>query len=172
MPGYLIVALALLGSAMGDDGYAAPANSGYGAPAASYGAPTAPADNYGVPSYGEPTGYTAPAEPAGGDLFNLDKILELVPFFLAVFAAIIIAQLFAPLLGLLFDAKVGLLAPFGTAKIDLINLVLAPLNLSLCTLNPLAAATGRDHASGFSLNPDVLNAATTFLQNALNKYEE
>jgi len=31
---------------------------------------------------------------------------------------------------------------------------------------------GRDSASGFSLNPDVLNAATLFLQNALNKYEE
>merc|ERR1711936_752579 len=27
---------------------------------------------------------------------------------------------------------------------------------------------GRDSASGFSLNPEVLNAATTFLQNALN----
>ena len=27
---------------------------------------------------------------------------------------------------------------------------------------------GRDHASGFPLNPDVLNAASTLLQNALN----
>ena len=177
MPGYLIVALALLGSVMGDDsGYAAPSNSGYGAPAASYGAPTAPADNYGVPSYGEPTGYTAPAEPAGGDLFNLDKILELVPFFLAVFAAIIIAQLFAPLLGLLFNAKVGLLAPFGNAKIDLINLVLAPLNLALCNIGPpLAVAgtagAGREAASGFFLNPETIDAATKLFTSAMeSKY--
>lgn len=141
----LIIAIALLGAVCADDsGYNAPSAGGYGAPSNGYGAP-ATDDGYGIPtSYEQPTGYqTAPAD-AGGDLFNLDKIIELVPFFLAVFAAIIIAQLFAPLLGVLFDAKVGLLAPFGNAKIDLFNAILTPFNLSLCTITPLAVAGGRN----------------------------
>ena len=173
MARYLVLAFAMIGAAMCDDsGYAAPASS-YGAPS-NYGAPTAPAapsDSYGFTGYEQP-GYTAPAAADdGGDLFNLDKILELVPFFLAVFAAIIVAQLFAPLLGVLFDAKVGLLAPFGNAKIDLINAILTPFNLSLCSVAAdgtlSVAGTGREFSSGFNLSPAVVDTVANLVFSAL-----
>jgi len=168
MARFLIVALSLVGCALADDGYAAP--SGYGAPAG-YAAPSASAD-YGVPSYSEPSGYGAPAE-GGNDLFNLDKILELVPFFLAVFAAIIVAQLLAPLLGVFFNAKVGLLAPLANSKIDLFNAILTPFNLAICTTNPLAVAgtnAGRNLASGFSFDPELVNMITGKLYQAIESY--
>merc|ERR1711936_310517 len=101
MAKYLITTLVLAASALADDSSAYAAPQGYGAPAAEYAA-----ESYEEPSsyYGEP----AEADAGGFDL-DLSKILELLPLFLAVFAAIIVAQLFAPLLGVLFNAKVGLL---------------------------------------------------------------
>ena len=180
MSAYLILALAVVGTVVADDsGYAAPAAaSGYGAPAQSYGAP---ADTYeqpsyapSAPSYNEPQGY-ADYSDEGTDLFKLDKIVELIPFFLAVFAAIIVAQLFAPLLGMLFDAKLGLLAPFGCAKRDLINLVLAPLNLAICDITDPAAPTTecpamkRSLASGFFSDSNTINIAQTLFDAAMER---
>merc|ERR1712154_359316 len=150
MAKYLIALVAIVGCAMADDAsYAAPSVS-YGAPAASYDAPAAeygaPSEGYGAPSqgydaqeYAAPSGYeyTAAQEDDAG--FDLGKITELLPLFLAVFAAIIVAQLFAPL----SDAKVGL-----------INAILAPFNLQLC-----AATIARENlGEGFKFNADsVIN---------------
>merc|ERR1711981_449949 len=111
-----------------------------------------PAAEYTSDSYEQPyDSYEADAVD-GGDLFDLSKILELLPLFLAVFAAIIVAQLFAPLLGVLFNAKVGLLGgvlgPLGGIKINAINAILNPFGLQLCTTaTPPVAFTGRSSAS-------------------------
>ena len=164
--------LALLGAVLGaPDGGSHHAAS---APAASYGAPTggyeqpsyeAPAASYAPASYEQPS-YDAPAtgyaEPTATgydasysdqtyavqdtvDGFDLSKLLELLPLFIAVFAAIILAQLLAPLFMVLFDAKVGLLGgiinPFGQAKLDIVNAILVPLGyrLSNAALNAAPA---------------------------------
>ena len=169
-----LIALACVACVIADDsgynapsgGYASPAG-GYGAPEQAYAQPSAPA-GCDAPQTGYEASYDAPAyeaaADAGGDLFDLSKILELLPLFLAVFAAIIVAQLFAPLLGMLFGAKInlasGLLAPLGDAKIGLINGVLAPFNLALCTITPLAVAAGRSTVArslseGFTMNADT-----------------
>ena len=180
MARFLILAVALVGCVVADDsGYAAP-SGGYAQPAVSsgYGAPQ---DTYAQPSYEpsapsyETSGVSYEAE--GGDLFKFDKLVELIPFFLAVFAAIIVAQLFAPLLGMLFDVKVGLLAPFGCAKRDLINMVLAPLDLAICDISVPAAPTttctakrsfnDQSYATGFFSNPQVLNLVQNTLTSAL-----
>jgi hypothetical protein len=170
------------GLALADDsGYGAPA---YQSAASSYGVPSAPADNYGTPdigygapSYQEPaSGYGAPvADDDGGDLFKFDKILELLPFFLAVFAAIILAQLLTPLLG----ALSGIITPFGNIKIDFINLLLSPFNLAICNTNttPITLAgtpTGRkfSDASGFFSNPEYVDQITSALYDAVKLYQE
>jgi len=108
----LIVVLAVIvGMALADDsgygapssGYAVGGNSGYGAPSSPNDGYGAPNDGYGAPTYQETAPSYAPTgvEAEEKDLFNLDKLLELLPFFLAVFAAIILAQLLAPLLAML-----------------------------------------------------------------------
>ena len=188
MAKYLITTLVLAASALADDssayaapqgGYAAPAAAyapaaptGYGAPDSGYGAPAA---EYAAESYEEPSSYYGePAEAdAGGFDLDLSKILELLPLFLAVFAAIIVAQLFAPLLGVLFNAKVGLLGgvlgPLGGIKGGLINIVLNPFGLQLCTTaTPPVAFTGRSSASGFSLNKDMVDTAANLLYEAVS----
>merc|ERR1712020_74391 len=187
MAKYLITTLVLAAYGLADDtsayaapqgGYAAPsaayapaAPSGYGAPDSGYGAPAA---EYTSDSYEQPYDSYEAAADDGGDLFDLSKILELLPLFLAVLAAIIVAQLFAPLLGVLFGAKVGLLAgvlgPLGSIKIGAINAILAPFGLSLCTVGPPLAQAGRSSASGFELNQDVLDNAATFLYKAIQNY--
>ena len=174
----LIAVFALsCGLALADDsGYGAP--SSYQSAGSSYGVPSAPADNYGtpdvgygVPSYGEPaSGYGAPvAEDDGGDLFKFDKILELLPFFLAVFAAIILAQLLTPLLG----ALSGIITPFGNIKIDFINLLLGPFSLAICNTNPLSlAGSGKrsfPDASGFFSNPETIDTITSALYDAVKR---
>ena len=77
---------------------------------------------------------------------------------MAVFAAIIVAQLFAPLLGVLFGAKLdlasGLLAPFSAAKIDLINAILSPFNLVLGNVGTCTPATGRALEGNWNVSPD------------------
>ena len=104
----------------------------------------------------------------GTNAFSLDRIIELIPFFLAVLAAIIIAQIIAPLIALLFNAKVGLLAPLGNAKIGLINSVLSPFGLALCTTNPLAiaGANGREFAAEYGLNPELVDFVTNSIAQA------
>merc|ERR1712088_155869 len=191
MAKYLITTLVLAASALADDssayaapqgGYAAPAAAyapaaptGYGAPDSGYGAPAA---EYAAESYEEPSSYYGePAEAdAGGFDLDLSKILELLPLFLAVFAAIIVAQLFAPLLGVLFNAKVGLLGgvlgPLGGIKINAINAILAPFGLTLCNVGPplTQAMGGRSSASGFNLNKDLVDNAANFLYKAFQEY--
>merc|ERR1711990_268426 len=128
-----IAALALLGAVLAD-------GTGHSAPAASYGAPSydtpsydAPATGYAEPSAAGYESYDAPSYGAADtvDGFDLSEILDLLPLF--------IAQLIAPLFGVLFNAKVGLLGgiinPFGQAKIDLINMVLIPLGYQICNAN-------------------------------------
>jgi len=191
MAKYLITTLVLAASALADDagayaapqgGYAAPstayapsAPAGYGAPDSGYGAPAA---EYAAESYEQPYD-TYEAEAAdGGELFDLSKILELLPLFLAVFAAIIVAQLFAPLLGMLFNAKVGLLGgiltPLGGIKINAINAILAPFNLALCTnvggVLALAGGSRRSSASGFELNKDLVDNVANMLYKSISEY--
>jgi hypothetical protein len=202
---YLIAILPLLSAALADDGYAAPAatygapapaapaayaapDTGYGAPDTGYGAPDtgygAPDAGYGAPDagYGPPaTGYGgAVVEEEGTDLGA--TIGDLLPLFLAVFAAIIVAQLFAPLLGLIFNAKVGLLggifAPFGSLKIGIINQILAPFNLVLANFpaggtaaaGPLTVAGGRSLSRGFNANPETVDLVTNMLYSAIKNY--
>lgn len=192
MAKYLITTLVLAAYALADDnsayaapqgGYAAPsaayapsAPAGYGAPDSGYGAPTA---EYTSDSYEQPYDTYEAEAVDGGDLFDLSKILELLPLFLAVFAAIIVAQLFAPLLGVLFNAKVGLLGgvlgPLGGIKIGAINAILAPFGLTLCNLpaaagGALTQAVGRSSASGFDLNKDLVDNAANFLYKAFQEY--
>merc|ERR1711876_152006 len=139
-----IAALALLGAVLAD-------GTGHSAPAASYGAPSyeAPATGYAEPSAAGYESYDAPSYGAADtvDGFDLSKILDLLPLFIAVFAAIILAQLIAPLFGVLLNAKVGLLGgiinPFGQAKIDLINLVLVPLGYQICNSDGTCPAVWR-----------------------------
>merc|ERR1711936_278082 len=161
-----IAALALLGAVLADGtGHSAPASSygapsyeepSYATPAASYGAPSYDTPSYDAPAtgYAEPSaaGYESYGAPDTVDGFDLSKILDLLPLFIAVFAAIILAQLIAPLFGVLFNAKVGLLGgiinPLGQAKIDLINMVLIPLGYQICNSNGTCPAVW----NGRSLN--------------------
>jgi len=133
----------------GDGGsHHAPAahDSGYAAPADSYGAPTYEQE-YAAPAY-EPTSYeaSAPAYGAPADSldFDLSQLTELLPLFIAVFAAIIIAQLVAPLFGALFGAKValfgGIFNPLGQLKFDAINAILNPFGFSFASCD---GTTGR-----------------------------
>lgn len=175
MAGYLILALALVGSAIADDGYAAPsAGGGYAAPAQGYGAP---ADSYeqpsyapSAPSYNEPQSYDYADE--GGDLFKLDKIVELIPFFLAVFAAIIVAQLFAPLLGMLFDLKVGILSPLAGTKLTLINSLLSPLDLAICDISGNSPVIAGESSRGFGASPDQINMLSQLVMAGIDAYNK
>merc|ERR1711937_1012061 len=154
--GKFIVAVALFGAVMGDgtghghsapaasaSGYAAPADA-YASPAAEYAAPSyeAPAASYGAPSYEQEyaapayeasapgyESYAAPAD-AGLDL-DLSQLTELIPLFVAVFAAIIVAQLVAPLFGAKVALFGGIFNPLGQVKFDLLNAILNPLGYSL-----------------------------------------
>ena len=118
--------------------YTAPAAE-YGVPSAEYGAPSAeygaPSDAYGAPQqYADPTGYSNAYASEDDSEFDLLSMIDF-PFFLAVFAAIINAQLFAPLLGFLFGAKLdlasGIFDPLTSAKIGQVNSILSPFNLVL-----------------------------------------
>lgn len=196
MAKYLIASIALVALVSADGGshdagghdagaYAAPSgggayaspSGGYGAPAASYQEPSyqepayAPAE-YAAPDYAAPTYEADAGAVAGGDLFDLSKILELLPLFLAVFAAIIVAQLLGPLLGMLFGAKLGLagglLNPLADIKIDLINTVLAGFGLSLCNIGPPLAVAGTPVAGRSLVNADTIDMVARFVGEAFD----
>ena len=188
-----VAALALLGAVLADGtghhhtdhgAAAAPSAGGYAAPAASYGAPAdtgyaAPQNDYAAPTYdapatgyGEPTGYDAPSYNAVQDTvdgFDLAKITELLPLFVAVFAAIIIAQLVAPLFGMLLNAKVtalgGIFTPLVQVKADLINAILNPLGLALGATATCTNFQGRSMPDEFSFD------ALKMIEIAQNLYE-
>jgi len=189
---YLIVILALAGRGLGDDSYTPP-QAGYSQPTGSYNPPTGgayqtPSTGYGydAPTYDAPVSYASDDD---GGKFDLSKIGEILPLFLAVFAAIILAQLLSPLIGLIFKpillllgglfgltaGKVGLL---GGVKLGLLNAIMAQFNLQICTTDdPPVALTARsfdegkeNSASGFSLNPDIIDSVARLLQDALENY--
>ena len=168
--------------------YGAPADTGYAAPQNDYAAPTydapsagyaQPAGDYAAPTYdapatgyGEPTGYDAPSYNAVQDTvdgFDLAKITELLPLFVAVFAAIIIAQLVAPLFGMLLNAKVtalgGIFNPLVQVKADLINAILNPLGLALGATANCQNFRGRSMPDEFSFD------ALKMIEIAQNLYE-
>merc|ERR1711941_184410 len=160
-----ITALALLGAVLAD-------GTGHSAPAASYGAPSYEEPSYAAPSAAGYESYDAPSYGAADtvDGFDLSKILDLLPLFIAVFAAIILAQLIAPLFGVLFNAKVdllgGIINPFGQVKIDLINMVLIPLGYQICNSNGTCPAVW----NGRSLN--TLTDGEFSIMNALEIAEK
>lgn len=181
----IVCAFAFAGFVAADDGYAAPAASGYGAPApqaSGYGAPEAA---YGAPAtgggsgYGAPaTGYGPPEETSGsGDLLDLGKLEELAPLFLAVFAAIILANILGPLVGTLFGLKAGLVAPIlgpiGDAKGSLVNLILGVFGLQLCTAD-LAAFPAKkrsfDDSAPSEINSELMQMLAGRVSEAIQKY--
>jgi len=73
------------------------------------------------------------------------------------------------------QGKVGLL---GGVKLGLLNAIMAQFNLQICTTDdPPVALTARsfdegkeNSASGFSLNPDIIDSVARLLQDALENY--
>merc|ERR1712095_151986 len=108
-----VVLIALVGSLQAQQAsYGAPstgyASPDYAEPQAGYGASAGGSYDYG--NYDQ--GFVATQEDGGLDL---SKLGELIPLFLVVFAAIILAQMFSPLLTGIMTLLVGILplAPFG-----------------------------------------------------------
>ena len=160
--------------------YGAPSSSGYDASSAGYTAPeasySAPGDSYaaGYNSYDYDGGYVATQEDGGLDL---SKLTELLPLFVVVFAAIILAQLLAPLFTGLIALLVGILPGALGLKAPIINALLAPLGLQLCTTaTPPVAFTGRSFTSraftqdllGGKFSEDQINIMTDFAESAIN----
>jgi len=169
------VVCAFIGFVSADEAYSAP-QTGYGAPDPGYGAP---ADGYGAPD----AGYTAPeyapeytATGGGGDLLDLAKLEELAPLFLAVFAAIILANLLGPLFTALLGLKAGLvtplLGPIGDAKGSLVNIILGVFGLQLCDAagNPFPAAGRSDTESQWNVSPETLDFLSVRLADAIRSY--
>ena len=182
------------------DSYGAPQEAPvYAPPAPEYGAPQqeyvpqeyAPQDTYGAPqdAYGAPAApeyaapvaeYDAPAPAVNyaavtdtlADVMDMSKLLTVLPLLVAVGAAIIVAQVFAPLLGGVFGLKAtavaGFLAPLGTLKVGILNTLLAPTGLTLCNIGPpLAQASGREAASGFDFDQDKIDMVANMMYNAI-----
>ena len=123
-------------------GYSAPAQSGYGAPAGGYDAPSA-----GYADYDTGYGYeeTAAAPTSSGGLDPLAFIEEFIPLFLVVIAAVIAAGLLGPLFSQLLMLLVALLPGALNLKAPIINAILNPFNLTLCSTanGAITAVTGR-----------------------------
>jgi len=197
--GYWYLAFLLIGCALGEDGYAAPPASSYGAPEPAYGAPEpaygapdpgtgygAPETGYGPPAtgYGSGSGYEATAEAEGKDIVAL--ITELLPLFLAVFAAIILAGLVGPLLAAILGLIVPIFAPLGPivggAKGGLWNLILGVFGLQLCNLDatpvavpPFAGFFGRsldEVTADLNIDPELVNLVTGKIQQAVLRYAD
>ena len=105
------------------------------------------------------------------------SVTELLPLFLVALAAVVVAQMiFLPLIAPLLDpTNLGpVLAPVGSLKIDIVNILLAPFGLALCTLAPtVEIASGRSvkeqPAEGFTTNagPHFVEQITQALHSAL-----
>merc|ERR1712036_15186 len=134
-------------------GYGTP-DAGYGTPDVSYGGDTQVSYDYEQQSYEASTG--------GDDLFA--KLGELLPLFIAVFAAIILAQLITQplihLLGLLVMLIPGSLA----LKAPLLNFLLGLFNLQLCQV----AADGTLSSFGWEISADKIEIIHGFVENALH----
>merc|ERR1711990_1381757 len=128
----------------------------------------APTGGYGAPSgggYDAPTGYDAPQAGYGDyDEGGYDigaKLGELIPLFLVVFAAIILAQLLAPLLLSLFGILIGIVPMALSIKAPIVNLILAPFNLQLCSVDAAGAVTAFPAKRAFS-SRSLKDAVTAF----------
>ena len=154
----------------------------YGAPAADagYGAPeVAAAPQYAAEN--APTSYES-ATTALADVMDMSQLLTVLPLLVAVGAAILMAQIFGPLLGGLFGLKAawltGFLAPIGNLKVGLINYLLAPTGLIICNSGPpLTPAGGREAPSGFEFDQDKIDLVANMMYNAIKSkslpiYEE
>jgi hypothetical protein len=155
-------------------GYGAPSAGGYDAPTGGYD----PQAGYGDYDQG---GYELADE--GGDDIGA-KLGELIPLFLVVFAAIILAQLLAPLLLSLLGVVVGILPMALAIKAPIVNLILAPFNLQLCTPGVGGAAPvafpGRSFSSrslkdavtafGYDVSEDKIEILTGFFNNAMESF--
>merc|ERR1712066_40877 len=145
--------------------YAAPTGgSGYSAPSASY--------DYGGYDQG---GYAATQEDGGLDL---SKLTDLIPIFVVVFAAIILAQLIAPLFSQLFGLILAIIPGTLSFKAPLINALIAPFNLQLCTTDnpPVAFPTSRGFSSRDlgqilgDFDPKHLDTITTLVDEAVSVF--
>merc|ERR1712240_660358 len=132
---FCVADLGFGGGSAPQSGYGTP-DAGYGTPDVSYGGDTQVSYDYDQQSYEATAG--------GDDLFA--KLGELLPLFIAVFAAIILAQLITQplihLLGLLVMLIPGSLA----LKAPLLNFLLGLFNLQLCQVaadGTLSAFGGR-----------------------------
>ena len=105
------------------------------------------------------------------------SVTELLPLFLVALAAVVVAQMiFLPLITPLLDpTNLGpVLAPVGSVKIEILNILLAPFGLALCTLAPtVEIASGRSlkeqPAEGFTTNagPHLVEQIAQTLYSAL-----
>ena len=148
----------------------------YGAPAQeyaqeTYGAPVEAPEYAAEPQeYNAPTTYEAATETLA-DMMDMSKLLAVLPLLVAVGAAILVAQIFAPLLGGLFGLKAatiaGFVAPLGNLKVGLLNVLLAPTGLAICNTNPLAIHPGRESASGFEFDQDKVDLVANMMYNAI-----
>merc|ERR1719472_344676 len=168
--------LTLVAACLGD----LPAPSGgYGAPTGGYDAPTGYDQQAGYGDYDQ-GGYELADE--GGDDIGA-KLGELIPLFLVVFAAIILAQLLAPLLLGLLGAVVGILPMALNLKAPIVNLILAPFGLQLCTPAAGGAAPTafpRSFSSrslkdavtafGYDVSEDKIEILTGFFNNAMESF--
>ena len=144
----------------------------YGAPAADagYGAPeVAAAPQYAAEN--APTSYES-ATTALADVMDMNQLLTIFPILVAVGAAILMAQIFGPLLGGLFGLKAawlgGFLAPIGNLKVGLINVLLAPTGLVICNAGPpLSPFVGREAPSGFEFDQDKIDLVANMMYNAI-----
>ena len=156
-----VVLIALVGSLQAQQAsYGAPstgyASPDYAEPQAGYGASAGGSYDYG--NYDQ--GFVATQEDGGLDL---SKLGELIPLFLVVFAAIILAQMFSPLLTGIMTLLVGILPMALSIKVPLVNALLAPFGLQLCNVT----TGGRSFHESFQtldldLSEDQLDIAADF----------
>merc|ERR1711936_205703 len=151
-----VLFLTLVAVCLGDlpapsGGYGAPSAGGYDAPTGGYD-PQAGYGDYDQGSY-------ELAEEGGDDIGA--KLGELIPLFLVVFAAIILAQLLSPLLLSLFGILIGIVPMALSIKAPIVNLILAPFNLQLCSVDAAGAVTAFPAKRAFS-SRSLKDAVTAF----------
>merc|ERR1711936_634796 len=166
--------LTLVAACLGD----LPAPSGgYGAPTGGYDAPTDYDQQAGYGDYDQ-GGYELADE--GGDDIGA-KLGELIPLFLVVFAAIILAQLLSPLLLSLLGIVVGIVPMALSIKAPIVNLILNPFGLQLCTTAAVPVAFPRSidtsrslkeavTSFGFDVSEDKINIVADFVNQAMESF--
>jgi len=169
----LVLVASLLSLVLGQE-YAAPSGQEYDAyapPSTGYGEPSTSYD-YGY----DQGGYVATQE----DGLDLGKLTDLIPIFVVVFAAIILAQLIAPLFTTLFTLIVAIIPGTLSFKAPIINALLNPFELQLCTTDAVPVAftgsrsfSARDMEGVFDsqfFSSDKLNMLATVVDEAVNAF--